>query len=129
MMMSRPKPPPDWDWKLTRASAIDWNLGATLRSHSTELIGRSFFSVKKMSALVGSMSAKAASTTSVSADSISATLRVTAVVCARVLPGTVSIFTWLKSVLMVGWKVMGRVAKAAIVATKAMMPAPSVQTR
>ena len=129
MMTSRPKPPPDCDWKLTRASAIVWNLGATLRSHSTDVIGRSFLSVRKMSALVGLMSAKAASTVCVSAASISATLRVIAVVCSSVLPGTVSIFTWLKSVLIVGWNVMGSVAKAAIVAMKARTPAPSVQTR
>ena len=60
---------------------------------------------------------------------MSATLRVIAVVCAKVLPGTVSIFTWLKSVLVVGWKVMGSVANAMMVATKASAPKPTVHIR
>ena len=75
------------------------------------------------------MSAKAASTTLVSAASISATLRVIAVVCANVLPGTVSIFTWLKSVLVTGWNVIGNVANEMIVAMKASAPKPTVHMR
>src|SRR3546814_8042559 len=62
IVMSRPKPPPDCDWKLTRASAISCNLGAISRSQSTLDCSCPFFSVRYMVAFVGSISEKAEST-------------------------------------------------------------------
>ena len=60
---------------------------------------------------------------------IATTSSVTFSVCFNVDPGTSSTRTALKSVLIDGWNVCGKVAKAAIVATNASTPTPIIFQR
>ncbi len=81
--MSRPElpgPPPDCDWKLTRASGILFSLSCQLRWNSTLVTVRLFFSVRNILALSTLMRENADCTSGASC-SIVRTRSVTRSVC------------------------------------------------